>query len=92
MRGPMILKQIKGVGLGAILAAGLTLVAASADAAILPAPVGNDAGIVKIAQGCGPGRWRGPGGWCRGPGYGPGPGWGWHRHCWRGPYGHLHCN
>jgi hypothetical protein len=17
---------------------------------------------------------------------------GWHRHCWRGPYGHLHCN
>lgn len=22
-----------------------------------------------------------------------GPGWGWHhRHCWRGPWGHLHCH
>ncbi len=32
-------------------------------------------------------------GWHRhwGPGWGPGPGWG-YRHCWRGPWGHLHCN
>jgi hypothetical protein len=23
-----------------------------------------------------------------------GPGWGWrpHRHCWRGPWGHVHCD
>jgi len=52
--------------------------------------------------------WRGPGGaWHRGPGgwgphhWGPGPGpgrWGWGPGrwagggCWRGPWGHLHCN
>jgi len=39
-------------------------------------------------------RW---GRWHPGPrwGYGgPGPGWGYHHHrnCWRGRYGHLHCN
>ena len=33
------------------------------------------------------GRWH-----PNGPGWGPGPGWGWRRHCWRGYYGHLHCN
>jgi hypothetical protein len=27
------------------------------------------------------------------PYWGPGPGWGWHphRHCWVGPWGHVHC-
>jgi hypothetical protein len=40
----------------------------------------------------------GCGGWHRGwgPGWhrGWGPGWGGpgYRHCWRGPWGHLHCN
>jgi hypothetical protein len=29
------------------------------------------------------------GGWHHG--YGWHRGWGWHRHCWRGPYGGLHC-
>jgi len=33
------------------------------------------------------GRWH-PNGW-RAPGWGYRPGW---RHCWRGPYGRLHCN
>ncbi|MGO8797801.1 MAG: GCG_CRPN prefix-to-repeats domain-containing protein [Roseiarcus sp.] len=38
--------------------------ATAADAAISPAPVGGGAAIVKIAEGCGAGFWRGPGGHC----------------------------
>ena len=35
-------------------------------------------------------RW---GRWHPGPGPGYGYGYGWHhRHCWRGPWGHLHCD
>jgi hypothetical protein len=35
--------------------------------------------------GCHPGYWHGGGGWgWRGPGWGA--------RCWRGYYGHLHCN
>ncbi len=37
----------------------------------------------------------GPCWWGGHPGWGPGPGWGYgygSRHCWRGYYGHLHCN
>ena len=30
--------------------------------------------------------------WHHWHGWGPGPGWGWHRHCWRGRWGHLHCD
>lgn len=57
-----------------------------------------------VAEGCGPGRWRGAWGGCRGPGWGPGPGIydggyygvpaseGWYG-CppgfWRGPWGHC---
>ncbi|MBR0652732.1 hypothetical protein GXW78_23950 [Roseomonas terrae] len=54
--------------------------------------------LTPVAEGCGPGRWRGPWGGCRGPGYGPAPGyWGpppqtWNG-CppgfWRGPWGHC---
>jgi hypothetical protein len=76
--------------------------ATPAGAATLIAPINRD--IVPVAQGCGPGWYRGPGGACHRFGYGPGPGWGWGgpgwrapgywggRHCWRGPYGGLHCN
>jgi len=63
----------------------------AAEAAMPVAPLATGADIVHVAQGCGPGRWRGPGGYCHGPGWGPGWGGGW-RHCWRGPYGHLHCH
>jgi hypothetical protein len=48
--------------LGAALAFGL---ATAASAAITPALVGNaDSFVVKVAEGCGPGFWRGPGGKC----------------------------
>ena len=48
--------------LGAALAVGMS---GFANAEILPAPVGNGGvGIVKVAEGCGPGFWRGPGGAC----------------------------
>jgi hypothetical protein len=44
---------------------------------------------------CGYGGWRGYGWRAPGWGYG-GPGWGYGGwgpgHCWRGYYGHLHCN
>jgi hypothetical protein len=29
--------------------------------------------VIQVAEGCGPGRWRGPWGGCRGPDWGPGP-------------------
>ncbi len=36
-----------------------------ANAAILPAPVSaGDSAIVRVAEGCGPGYWRGPHGHC----------------------------
>jgi len=35
------------------------------NAMVIPAPVGDGDGvIVKVAEGCGPGWWRGPGGHC----------------------------
>ena len=39
-------------------------VATAADAAISPAPLGGGVAIVKIAEGCGAGFWRGPHGRC----------------------------
>jgi len=55
--------------------------ATAADAAVKPAPLGKDDSIVRVAEGCGPGMWRGPNGRChpfaRGracpPGYHLGP-------------------
>jgi len=36
-----------------------------ANASMLPAPVaGGGSGIIKVAEDCGPGWWRGPGGYC----------------------------
>jgi len=54
--------MVRSIVLGAAFAFGL---ATAASAGIIPAPVGNDAGaIVRVAEGCGPGWWRGPGGRC----------------------------
>ena len=48
--------------LGAALAVGMSSLAS---AAMLPVTVGSgDVGIVKVAEGCGPGFWRGPAGVC----------------------------
>ena len=53
---------MKTIVLSAALAFGL---ATAASAGITPAPVGNADGlVVKVAEGCGPGWWRGPGGRC----------------------------
>lgn len=97
----MIANKIFGASLGALVAGGAMLLAAStANAAMAPAPAahysspdvqlawcaaGFHVGPVGACVAGGPG-WRGPG-WRR-PGYwGPG-----YRHCWRGYYGRLHCN
>ena len=54
--------MMRTISLAAALALGL---ATAASAAIIPAPIGNAGGaIVKVAEGCGPGFWRGPGGHC----------------------------
>ena len=48
--------------LGVALAFGI---ASAAGAAVTPVQVGQGAGlVVKTAEGCGPGWWRGPGGRC----------------------------
>jgi hypothetical protein len=86
--------------LGALTAATL-FIAAYGDAvafpvAVLKAAPGGD--IVPVADGCGPGWYRGPGGACHRFGYGPYPGgyWGGSQGgngCppgyWRGPWGHC---
>ena len=53
--------MLRTLVLGAALAFGL---ATTASAAVPAAPVGTDGLIIKIAEGCGPGYWRGPGGRC----------------------------
>ena len=68
---------------GLFLAAATLLLATAAQAAVIVAPlVESGTSITKVAQGCGPGGWRGPYGRCH---------WGYARRCWRGPYGGLHC-
>jgi hypothetical protein len=49
-----------------VLTSALTLgLATAASAGVIPAQIGNNDGlIVKVAEGCGPGFWRGPGGRC----------------------------
>lgn len=66
----------------AAAAFGLSTLAASA----MPVDPSPDQGaelLVQVRQGCGPGGFRGPGGYCR-PRYSCPPGW------HPGPYG-LHC-
>ena len=83
------------------------LFGSAAEAAMPVAPLNSSAGIVRVAEGCGPGEVRGPGGRCHVRGAGPGvvvavpgavyrwgvgrPGWRWDGRCWRGPAGALHC-
>jgi hypothetical protein len=67
---------------GLIVAAATLVLATVAQAAVIVAPLESGTSISKVAQGCGPGGWRGPYGRCH---YGPAG------HCWRGPYGGVHC-
>jgi hypothetical protein len=54
--------MLKSILLSGALAFGL---ATAAGAGVTPAPIANpDSVIVKVAEGCGPGWWRGPGGRC----------------------------
>jgi hypothetical protein len=54
--------MIKTVFLGAALAFGLATVA---NAAVTPVPLGKaNSSVIHVAEGCGPGFWRGPGGRC----------------------------
>ncbi len=73
------------ITLGAALACSLST---ASNAAIMPAPVGSGADLtIRVAEGCGPGFWRGPGGRCHPfaharlcpPGYHIGPEG---RRCW----------
>jgi hypothetical protein len=62
--------------------------ATAADATVMPAPIAADnTAIVKVAEGCGPGWWRGPGGRCHPFAVGRACPWGYHlgpwgRRCW----------
>jgi hypothetical protein len=67
---------------GLIVAAATLVLATVAQAAVIVAPLESGTSISKVAQGCGPGGWRGPYGRCH---YGPAG------RCWRGPYGGVHC-
>jgi hypothetical protein len=54
--------MVRSIILSGALAFGL---ATAANAGITPAPLGStDGAIIKIAEGCGAGWWRGPGGHC----------------------------
>lgn len=61
--------MIRTIALGAVLAFSL---ATASNAAIMPMPVGSPSDLtIKVAEGCGPGFWRGPHGVCH-PMAGPG--------------------
>src|SRR5262249_16229475 len=62
LRHGEICNMMKTIVLGAALAIGI---ATAASATVMPAPVGKaDSLITRVAEGCGPGMWRGPGGRC----------------------------
>jgi len=69
---------------GLLLAAGTLLLSTASEAKVLVAPLNNATSVTPVAQGCGPGGFRGPYGRCRYGGY-------YGRRCWRGPYGGVHC-
>jgi hypothetical protein len=77
--------QIKMICSSIALAFGL---ATAANATVVPAPVATtDSAIIKVAEGCGPGWWRGPGGRCHPFAVGRACPVGWHlgpwgRRCW----------
>ena len=77
--------MVRSIVLGATFIVGLVTVA---NAGIAVAPIGKtDSLITRVAEGCGPGWWRGPGGRCHPmfngracpPGYHLGPE---RRRCW----------
>jgi hypothetical protein len=77
--------MMKTIVLGAALVFGL---ATATSATVVPAPIGKaDSLIAKVAERCGPGMWRGPGGRCHPmfdgracpPGYHLGPD---RKRCW----------
>lgn len=83
---------------GTMMAAALlALSAGAADAFPAPRQAAPADGVTLVAQGCGPGAWRGPWGHCRDtPYYGPLPagvvvptGNGCPPGYWRGPWGHC---
>ena len=49
-----------------VLGAGGLFLATASEAQMPVAPLKSEIAFTQIAQGCGPGRWRGFGGWCRG--------------------------
>ncbi len=63
--------------IGFVVGAGVLLLATASRAELPVAPLKSETAVRQVAQGCSPGQWRGPGGWCRGPGYGHRP------HCYR---------
>lgn len=64
-----------------VLALGLGIAGVSASQAMPVAPIApSQVEVIQVAQGCGPGMHRGPGGFCR-PLYSCPPGW------HPGPYG-----
>ncbi|NNM71554.1 GCG_CRPN prefix-to-repeats domain-containing protein [Enterovirga aerilata] len=82
--------NLKMIGAAALVAGGMGLASAASAAPAAPAADLAGSGLIeRVAQGCGPGFARGPGGYCRpmrrgyygpGPGF-RGPGWG-PRRCW----------
>jgi hypothetical protein len=86
-----------------LLAVAAVIVVAARPLAAAPLPMATGvtaANVILVAEGCGPGRWRGPWGGCRGPGWGPGPyaysppsayygGNGCPPGFWHGPWGHC---
>ncbi len=83
------MRSALGVSLAFLLGAAAL---APAEAMSIQHDVGVSSPTVLVAQGCGPGRWRGPWGHCRATPYsGPPPGGGYR--CppgsWKGPWGHC---
>jgi hypothetical protein len=88
--------NLKMLGAAALVAGGMGLTSAANAAPAAPVSGLAGSGLVQhVAQGCGPGFFRGRGGYCRPmrggygrPAWGPRPGWG-PRRCWidRTPWG-----
>jgi hypothetical protein len=54
--------MVRSLILTAVLTMGLSTIAS---AGVTPHPIGNSDGLLtRVAEGCGPGWWRGPGGRC----------------------------
>lgn len=72
--------NLKMFGAAALVAGGMGLVSTAQAAPAAPASGLAGAGLIEhVAEGCGPGYFRGPRGFCRpmrGGGYGRGPGFG----------------